>query len=205
MATWGRIWLGWGLQTPGLGFADTSVTPLADSRSWLSLSYLLSLEAGGECFMSLVICLSLVLQLLLHIWMDCSQITCSQLSWGVCTTLSFSHHVFLACPLPLTHALFAVGWHNLFWPYRLLSETQSLSSSVLDLLLYSQPSTCNFAAFAWSTLILSPPQQCCKFPQSPDPQPITPLAEFCSFSLSMLLLVLQVQAILCKKWILAIK
>lgn len=124
----------------GLGFADTSAAPPADARSQLSLSYPLSLGAGGVRFMSLVICLSLIFQLLLCIWTDCSQVTYSQLSWGVCTNLSFSHNVFLAYPHHLIRALSALGWHNLFWSYRLLSETQSLSSSGLDLLLL-------FAAF----------------------------------------------------------
>lgn len=88
---------------------------------------------GGERFMSLVICVSLIFQLLLHIWTDCAHVTCPQLSWGVWTNLFFCHHLFLAnSPPPHPCALCSKTTQFLFWIYLLLSETQPPFSSGLD-------------------------------------------------------------------------
>lgn len=108
-APWGRIFQQhWCLQTPVL-------------LPWLALLYpCCPWEQGRE--MLHVTCYLHFSSCSLHIWTDCTQVTCSQLSWGVWTNLSFCHHLFLAysppsrpCALCFKTAQFLLTLSFAFW------------------------------------------------------------------------------------------
>lgn len=156
----GHCWLHLPGEGSGLAvsaFADASAAPLADSWSRLSLLYPVVLGSrGGERFMSLVICVSLIFQRLLHIWTACAQVICSQMSWGVWTNLSSCHHLFLVySPPPHPCALCSKTTQFLVWPYLFLSENQSPLAQGWTSCFCPQHSTCILAAITLISLAIA--------------------------------------------------
>lgn len=173
-APWGRIWAS--------EAGDCRCPCSSDSWSQLPLLYLVVLGSRrGENFIPLVICISLIFQLLLYIRTDWAQVICSQLSWGVQFVLLTSFIFIISLP-PHSWALHFQTTQFLIWPFSLFPETQP-SSSWLDLLVW-------FATFHVYFCCNYLSQLCCFHIHyntgtsqlaKPDPQTVTLVFEFCSF------------------------